>query len=207
MSRELLIATKNQGKLREIRDLFQDLDVKIVSLKEYPDLPDVVEDGETFRDNAIKKAQAIGRATGKLTIGEDSGLEVDALNGRPGVYSARFAYLDRHDKPQTNASDQENNARLLKELQELSADERRACYRCAAALADGEKLVDVTEGTCEGTIVEFLRGNNGFGYDPLFLVPAYQKTFGELDPAIKSKISHRAQAFLRMKEILRKYLL
>jgi len=204
MSRKLLIATKNQGKMREIRDLFADLDLEILCLRDFPDLADVVEDGLTFRDNAAKKAQTIGLVTGLLVIGEDSGLEVDALEGRPGVYSARFAYLDQDTPPSSNAPDEANNARLLKELNDLPLEKRAARYRCAVALADGAKLVDVVEGSCEGIIAASPQGTNGFGYDPLFIIPAYQKTFGELAPSIKAKISHRAQAFRGMREVLRR---
>jgi len=199
--RELLIATTNQGKLREIKELLKDFPLKITSLKNYPDLPDVVEDGETFEANAIKKAVTIGRETGKLVMGEDSGLEVKALNNEPGIYSARFA--GSKDK---NAADQRNNDKLLEVLKDVPDDQRQARYRCLAALADGEKVIGVVEGLCEGAIARGESGENGFGYDPLFYLPQYQKTFGELDPAIKSRISHRAHALEKIKELLSAHL-
>jgi XTP/dITP diphosphohydrolase len=195
---ELLVATKNKGKLKEIRELLADLPVKVTSLVDYDGLPTIVEDGPTFRQNAVKKALVISRHLGKLTLGEDSGLEVAALGNRPGVYSARYAG--------EGASDEANNRKLIRALRGLSAEKRSARYRCLAALSDGEKLVGVVSGTCRGQIATAAKGTNGFGYDPLFVVPRYQKTFGELDPAIKAKISHRARALKKLKKLLSEYL-
>lgn len=199
--RELLVATTNQGKLREIRELLKDFPLKITSLKDYPDLPDVVEDGKTFRANAVKKALTIGRQTGKLVMGEDSGLEVEALDNRPGIYSARFA--GSKDK---NAADKKNNAKLLRMLRDVPDAKRRARYRCLAALAEGEEVIGVAEGRCSGLIARREKGSNGFGYDPLFYLPRYRKTFGELDPDVKSRISHRARALAKIKDLLSRYL-
>ncbi len=195
--RELLVATKNQGKLREIRELLKDFDVRVTSLADYPNCPEIVEDGKTFKANAVKKATVIGKHTGKLTIGEDSGLQVKALGNKPGIYSARFS--------QPNATDEKNNDKLLASLKNVPLSKRQARYRCFVALSDGEKLVGVVDGSCGGLITKDRRGSNGFGYDPLFLIARHNKTFGELDPAIKAKISHRARALKKLKVLLAKY--
>ena len=195
--RELIIATTNAGKLREIEGLLKDLDFKITSLSDYPDAPKIEEDGKTFAQNALKKAATIALYTGKLTLGEDSGLEVAALDNAPGIYSARFSG--------TGATDKKNNAKLLRMLRGVPLKRRQARYRCFAALADGRGIIDVVSGTCAGLIALRGRGKNGFGYDPLFFLPRYNKTFGELDPAIKTRISHRARALVKIKKILEKY--
>lgn len=194
--RELLIATKNPGKLREIRDLLKHLPFKVTSLADYPDLPEIVEDGQTFRDNAIKKAVVIAQATGKLTLGEDSGLEVKALGNRPGVLSARFS--------DPGATDEKNNTKLLKLLCGVPHDRRQARYRCFAALADKDGVVAEVNASCGGFITESRRGTNGFGYDPLFLISRYQKTFGELPSEIKARLSHRARALKKIELVLEK---
>lgn len=196
--RELLVATKNQGKLREIRELLKEFSLKVTSLADYPDCPEIVEDGRTFKANAIKKASVVGKYAGKLTLGEDSGLQVVALNNAPGIYSARFSG--------ENATDEKNNDKLLASLKNVPLYKRQARYRCLMALCDGGKLVGVVDGSCGGLIANKRRGANGFGYDPLFLISRYQKTFGELDSAIKSKISHRARALRKLKVFLRQYL-
>lgn len=192
--RELIVATRNRGKMREIQELLKDLDLKVTCLLDHHDLPEIEEDGETFRQNAVKKALVIGRHTGKLVLGEDSGLEVAALENRPGIYSARFA------GPQ--ATDQTNNAKLLRLLSGIPLEKRAARYRCLAALAQGDNILAVFSGTCRGLIALKPRGQNGFGYDPLFFVPRYQKTFGELAPSIKARISHRARALSRLRDFL-----
>ena len=200
MTPELIVATRNKGKLREIRGLLNDLAVEVSSLADYQDLPEIVEDGKTFRQNAVKKAMTIAQATGRLTMGEDSGLEVLALDRRPGVYSARYSG--------PNADDAKNNAKLLRELKGIPLSHRQARYRSFIALADGSGLIAVVSGQCQGLIAERLRGHNGFGYDPLFLIPRFQKTFGELDPDVKAGISHRARALkklrARLQDILQK---
>ncbi len=198
MMQELLIATKNKGKVREIADLLLPTGIKVTCLLDHPGMPEIVEDGTTFRANAAKKAVVIARHTGVLVMGEDSGLEVDALGGRPGVYSAR--YSGEH------ATDESNNDLLLKELDGIPYAERTARYRSAIALADKDTLVDVVEGSCEGIIATERRGANGFGYDPLFLIPSYQKTFGELDLAVKQSMSHRANALRKFLKLLENYL-
>jgi len=196
--KELVIATKNKGKLREIKELLKDFDLKITSLADYPDAPVIEEDGRTFNQNALKKAATIAMYTKKLTMGEDSGLQVRALGNKPGLYSARFAG--------EGATDRKNNLKLLRSLKNVPLKKRQARYRCSAALVDGKKIIDVVSGSCDGIIINRSRGHNGFGYDPLFLIPQYDKTFGELDSAIKSKISHRARALKKVKTVLKKYL-
>lgn len=191
---ELIIATKNEGKVREIRELLKGLPLKITSLKDHSNFPAVEEDGKTFAQNALKKAVTVALYAKKLTLGEDSGLEVKALGNQPGVYSARFSG--------PAANDQKNNAKLLRLLKRVPLKKRQARYRCTAALVDGHKIIDVVNGTCAGFIALRSRGRNGFGYDPLFCVPQYNKTFGELDLAVKSKISHRAKAFKKIRKIL-----
>ena len=195
--KELLIATRNEGKVREIKDCLKDLNLKITSLNDYKSMPDIVEDGKTFAQNALKKAVTIAMYTKTLTLGEDSGLEVRALKNQPGVYSARFSGK--------NATDKKNNLKLLRSLQTVPLKKRQARYRCSAALVDGRKIVDVVHGRCEGLIALRSQGNNGFGYDPLFLIPRYGKTFGELPLDVKAKISHRAKALKKIKKILENY--
>ncbi|MGE5197015.1 MAG: non-canonical purine NTP pyrophosphatase, partial [Deltaproteobacteria bacterium] len=160
---ELLVATRNKKKLEEIKEILKDEDLKITSLAEYSAVPRIVENGETFRENAVKKAVKIARHFKKLTLGEDSGLCVDALGGRPGVYSSRFSGKDK--------SDLKNNLKLLKLLEGKAPSKRKAHYTCAVALADEDGLVGVAEGICYGVIGFEQRGTFGFGYDPLFVIP------------------------------------
>jgi len=184
--------------LKEIRQLLAGFDLRITSLADYPECPEIVEDGNTFSSNAIKKAVAIGRYTNKLVLGEDSGLEVKALGNKPGIYSARFSG--------ENATDKKNNAKLMRSLRGVPLNKRQARYRCFAALVDGDNLVSVVSGSCGGLIALRSKGTNGFGYDPLFFIARYQKTFGELDPCIKARMSHRARALKKMKTALQQYL-
>lgn len=197
--KELLVATKNKGKVREIADLLASADIRVVSLLDFGPMPEIVEDGLTFRANAARKAVVIARHTGRLVMGEDSGLEVDALGGRPGVHSARYSG--------DGADDAKNNDRLLQELSGVPFDRRAARYRSAIALADNQgRLVDVAEGACEGVIALERRGTNGFGYDPLFYIPQHRKTFGELPLSVKQTMSHRAAALRGFLGILEQYL-
>lgn len=197
--KELLIATKNLGKVREIEDLLFPFDIRVLSLHDIAPLDDIVEDGNTFRANAAKKAVEIARITQRLVMGEDSGLAVDALEGRPGIYSARYA------GPQ--ATDEQNNDHLLLELQDVPFEKRTARYHCAIALADKDALIDVVEGQCEGIITKERRGSNGFGYDPLFYISEHKQTFGELPLSVKQMMSHRAEALRKFLVILEKYFL
>lgn len=194
--KELVVATKNKKKLEEIKEILRDLNLKITSLADYPDAPRILENGRTFKENAVKKAIKIARFTQKLTLGEDSGLEVEALGGKPGIYSSRFAGKDKNDL--------KNNLKLLKLLRGLPLKKRKAHYICAVALADKNGLVGVTEGKCSGLVGFKLKGHFGFGYDPLFIIPKYKKTFAQLGPAIKHKMSHRFRALSKAKRIIQK---
>lgn len=183
----LVLASRNAGKLRELVDLLAPLGVEVKAVSDFPNVPEVVEDGETFAENAAKKAREVAAAVGAWALGEDSGLAVDALGGRPGVYSARFAG--------THGDDAANNRKLLAELDGVPAAKRTAAYRTHIAVASPDGEIALTaEGRCRGRIVTEPRGEGGFGYDPLFLVPEYHGTFGELAPAVKRAISHRARA-------------
>lgn len=201
---ELVVATKNKKKLGEIKEILKGLDLNITSLADYTRAPRIIESGRTFKDNAIKKAVRIAAFTKKLTLGEDSGLCVDALDGKPGVYSSRFS-----GKPACPAgrdkSDLKNNLKLLKLLKGLPLSKRKAYYSCAVALADEGGLLGVAEGRCCGLVGFELKGNFGFGYDPLFIIPKYKKTFAQLRPGIKHKMSHRYRALVRAKKIISDY--
>ncbi|MCM8789821.1 MAG: RdgB/HAM1 family non-canonical purine NTP pyrophosphatase [Candidatus Omnitrophica bacterium] len=195
---ELLIATRNKKKLREIKDILKDLNLKITSLELHLRTPKIIENGKSFCENAMKKAITIARVTGKLTLGEDSGLCVDSLGGKPGIYSSRFSGR--------NKSDLKNNYKLLKLLKDVPLKKRKAHYHCAVALADKNGLVGVAEGKCFGLIGFEMKGNSGFGYDPLFIIPKYNKTFAELGERIKHKMSHRFLALTKAKKIIARYL-
>jgi XTP/dITP diphosphohydrolase len=196
MATLLVLGSRNRKKCEEIKALLGDLGLDLRDLTDWPDAPEVVEDGATFVDNARKKAVELARYLGQWVLGEDSGLVVPALGGRPGVHSARYAGKQGDDAA--------NNARLLAELAPLPDDQRAAYYVCTAALADptGEVRA-VVEGRCHGLITRELRGNGGFGYDPLFLIPEYHRTFGELSPRVKHALSHRARALAQLRPLLR----
>lgn len=195
---ELLVATKNKKKLKEIKEILSPLNLRIISLADYHNTPRIIENGKTFRENAVKKAIKISRFSGELTLGEDSGLCVEALGGKPGVYSARFAGKDK--------SDIKNNLKIIKLLEGLPLSKRKAYYSCAVALADEKGLIGVVEGKCFGRIAFAPRGHFGFGYDPIFIIPKYKKTFAELGPAIKHRMSHRYHALEKAKKIIQKYI-
>lgn len=184
--RRIVIATTNAGKRREIRQVLGDLPVDWLTLDAFAAMPDVEEDGATFEANAAKKAVAYSHATGVWTLADDSGLEVDALNGRPGVHSARFAGPEQDDAA--------NNARLIEELRSVPPQRRTARFRCALAVADGASVLAVAGGAMEGLIIDQPRGGNGFGYDPHFFVPDLDRTTAELSPEHKNRISHRGTA-------------
>jgi len=194
---ELLVATTNQGKFAEVQAFLKNLPLTILSLKDLGRWPAVVEDGATFEDNALKKARALAVYSGMLTLADDSGLEVDALNRAPGIYSARYAGEE--------GNDEKNNEKLLRELQGFAEEKRRARFVCALALcapeSRGMKEWTVRE-SCEGRIAFELRGQNGFGYDPLFFYPPFGKTFGEIDRETKATVSHRGKALKKLAETL-----
>jgi XTP/dITP diphosphohydrolase len=182
----LVLATRNRGKVRELEALLADLPVRVRTLDDYPDVPVLPEVGRTFAENATGKAAAVARATGQVALADDSGLEVDALGGAPGVDSATF--LGPH------ATDDDRNRWVLARLRGLAEGLRTARYRAAIAVAAPDGTVRIFEGTCEGRIADAPRGHGGFGYDPIFVVPAYGRTMAELPPDLKNRISHRAKA-------------
>lgn len=197
-NKELLVATRNQKKFNEIKELLRDMPFKVTCLEDYPDMPHIEEDGKTFEQNAIKKAATISLYTQQLVMGEDSGLEIGVLDNQPGIFSARFSG--------PRATDRKNNAKVLKMLKKVPFYKRTARYRCCVALTDHTGIVNICSGSCSGIIALRPDGKNGFGYDPLFYVKRYQKTFGQLSPSIKAKISHRARALKKTKIFLQKYL-
>jgi XTP/dITP diphosphohydrolase len=191
-SLELVVATQNPGKIREIREILKELNYSVIPIFQfYPDF-NVEEDGQTYAENASKKALAAAKLTGRIAIGEDSGLEVKALGGAPGIFSARFGGK--------TLSQSEKNRLILEALKGVS--DRSARFVCVVAVATPEGQVKTAEGICEGSIGFKEQGEGGFGYDPIFIVEGYQKTMAELEPEIKNKISHRARAFRRIREIL-----
>lgn len=188
------MATRNPGKIREIQALLEGLGYEILSLDHYPSLPPVEEKGETFRENALEKARAAARLTGEMALADDSGLEVDILNGAPGVKSARFGGED--------ISDAQRCELLLKRLEGVPLEDRKARFRCVIALVTPHGEEYVVEGTCEGYIALELKGGHGFGYDPIFYLPSHGRTMAQIPPEEKNKISHRAQALAKMKTVL-----
>jgi len=182
----ILIATKNRGKLREVQDILAGLPVEWATLDRFPDLPEAVEDADTFVGNAERKAMHYARLTGLWTLADDSGLEVDALRGAPGVYSARYA-----GRQGDGAA---NNAKLIAQLAGVPPEGRTARFRCAVALAGSAGILATASGAFEGLIVDDPRGSNGFGYDPHFFVPELGMTAAQLPSEVKNRISHRAQA-------------
>ncbi|HWP48603.1 MAG TPA: XTP/dITP diphosphatase [Candidatus Limnocylindrales bacterium] len=189
---KLVVATQNPGKIREIREILKGLNYVVIPISElYPDF-EVEEDGQTYAENASKKAIAAARLTGLMALADDSGLEVKALGGAPGLFSARFG---GKSLPQS-----EKNRLILESLKGVS--DRSARFVCVVAVATPEGQVKTAEGICEGSIGFKEQGDGGFGYDPIFIVEGYQKTMAELEPEIKNKISHRARALKKIREIL-----
>ncbi|MBD0373335.1 MAG: RdgB/HAM1 family non-canonical purine NTP pyrophosphatase [Pyrinomonadaceae bacterium] len=187
LPKELVIATRNPGKLIEVREILLSLPVTLRSLLDFPESTEVEETGATFADNASIKARAYALQTGAWTLSDDSGLEVDALGGAPGVYSARYAG--------ESATDEERVELLLSKLARTGDSLRRARFICAVSLADpAGRILNVSEGTCEGRIAHSPRGRQGFGYDPVFIPEGFEQTFGELSSEVKQIISHRARA-------------
>ena len=195
---ELVVATRNKDKLREIRALLKGLAVKVFSLDSFKGVPEVIEDGKTFEENAVKKAVHVSKFLKKFAVADDSGLEVDFLNGDPGVYSARFSGK--------GATYKSNNRKLLRLLKDLPPAKRKACFKCVIAIADKDRIVGVAEGKCRGRIGFESKGNDGFGYDPLFIPDGFRKTFAQMSSIQKNKISHRSKALAKAKNIISKYL-
>jgi XTP/dITP diphosphohydrolase len=190
----VVLATRNRHKVEELRRILTPYDVQLCSLDDFPDVPDVAETGATFADNALLKAHAVARATGLVAVADDSGLAVDALNGMPGVFSARWA--GRH-------GDDDGNLRLvLAQVADVPDERRGAAFVCAAAAATPDGHDVVVEGRLEGSLTREPRGRNGFGYDPIFLPRGGDRTTAELDPADKDAISHRGVAFRELAPLL-----
>jgi XTP/dITP diphosphohydrolase len=192
MTRTLILGTRNKKKIQEIQPLLADLSIALVDVGQLNDVPEIAEEGRTFLANASAKAQGVAKATKQWTLAEDSGLVVPVLNGEPGVDSALYAG--------THGDDAANNAKLLSRIARVPQDQRGAYYVCVAVLSDPDgNLVAVTEGRCHGRIVTEPRGAEGFGYDPLFLILEYHKTFGEVHPVVKAALSHRAKAITNLR--------
>jgi len=202
----IVLATRNPGKLREIRQVLSPLSVEAMSLEDFGEIPEPAETGKTFAANARAKALYYARATGRWALADDSGLEVDALNGAPGVRSARYAADACPPGADRAAIDQANNRRLLAELQNVPDEKRTARFVCHLALADDQRILLEARGIIEGRIGHAPQGHNGFGYDPLFFVPALGCTTAQLLPEEKNRISHRGQAVRQFAEMLRQLL-
>jgi len=192
--RVLVVATRNSGKLAEIRDIFKLNGWRISGLDEFPAVGKIPEEGKTFEENAISKARAVASITRLTAIGDDSGIEVDALGGEPGVYSARFAG--------EGASDADNNKKLLEVMKGVPVSNRGAKFVCVIAAVTSDGTEKVVRGECKGVILEEPRGARGFGYDPLFFYPPMAKTYSEMTPEEKNSISHRFRALIKLKGIL-----
>jgi len=191
----IIVATRNNHKVAEIKSILSDPEIELFSLRDIQSHIDLQETGMTFQQNAEEKARLVASHIDEIVLADDSGLEVDALNGLPGVFSARYSGPD--------ATDSLNNQRLLDALKGIPWQRRRARYRCIIALIDLEKRLYFSEGTCKGIIAFEPAGENGFGYDPLFYVPEYKMTMAQLAPGIKNRISHRARALENIKRILK----
>jgi XTP/dITP diphosphohydrolase len=192
---EMILGTRNHGKIAEFRSLFKGMQIKLLSFYDFPDVPPVLEDGKTFQDNAVKKAKVIAKATGRTAVSDDSGLEVDFLNAVPGVYSARFAG--------ERATDRDNARKILKMLDGVAWEERSARFVCVICAATPKGKIVSAEGTCKGTISFEMRGSHGFGYDPIFIPDGYQMTMAEMEPELKNRISHRADAMKKFRKVLK----
>ncbi|RBP04325.1 XTP/dITP diphosphatase [Rossellomorea aquimaris] len=194
MTKRVIIATKNRGKAKEFQHMFAPYGYEVQTLLDLPHIEDVEETGETFEENAILKAETVAQELGVLVIADDSGLAIDALEGRPGVYSARYAGEEK--------SDEANMDKVLSELESVEETHRTARFHCVLAIADPNGETRTVTGTCEGMILQEKRGTNGFGYDPIFYVPTLQKSMAELSQDEKSQISHRGNALKKLKNII-----
>lgn len=191
---EVIIATKNAGKAKEFGRMFQTLGYSVKTLIDFPEINDIEETGNTFEENAILKAEAVSKVLSKMVIADDSGLSIDALGGRPGIFSARYAGEAKNDEA--------NILKVLEELKDVPDDERQARFYCALAIASPDFETFTVSGACEGVILHEKRGTNGFGYDPIFYVVDKGKAMAELTPDEKAKISHRAQALQKLESQL-----
>ena len=199
---EIVLATRNKKKQKEIINIFRSIGpggitskrIKLLSLNDFSSIPPVQEDASTFKGNAIKKARTVANFTGKLALADDSGLEVKVLDGKPGIFSARYAGKWGNYRA--------NNLKLLRELNGVPFSRRQATFRCFVALASPKKIIKVVEGKCSGYILSEMRGERGFGYDPLFYYPPHKKTFAELFPEEKNKVSHRYRALRKIARVI-----
>lgn len=196
--KEVFIATNNSGKKRDFESLFKPLNIKVLSLNDIATPIEIEETGTTFEENAILKAETVAKILGKFVIADDSGLEIDALNGDPGVYSARYAG--------PNCDDEANIDKVLAALSGTPMNERTARFRCVLALAGPGYETITFSGSCEGIVLEERKGRNGFGYDPIFYIPEKQQSMGELQPEEKSAISHRGAALVNLQEEMPSFL-
>jgi len=192
---KIVFASRNEGKIKEISYMLEGMDIELVSLNNYANVPEIAEDGKSFLENALKKARIVSGCTGETVLADDSGLQVDILGGEPGIYSSRYAG--------ENATDEENIAKLLSRLKDIPQEKRAASFCCVLVLYRKDNSYDYFEGKWRGQIIDMPRGGNGFGYDPIFMVPDLKMTAAELPAEIKNKISHRGQAFAQLKESLR----
>jgi XTP/dITP diphosphohydrolase len=191
---KIVFATRNEGKVREISEMLAGTGVELISLNSFDGLPGIIEDGRSYLENAFNKAKIICEFTGETVLADDSGLQVDALGGEPGIYSARYAGPE--------ATDAQNNIKLLDKLKNVPQEKRTAAFHCALVLYEPDGGYDCFEAKWPGQVIDGARGNNGFGYDPIFLVSELNLTAAELPAAIKNKISHRGQAFVKLKKRL-----
>ncbi|MFP4371732.1 MAG: XTP/dITP diphosphatase [Halanaerobium sp.] len=194
--KKIIIGSGNQHKIEEIKAFFADLDLKFEGLDSELELPEVIEDGESYKENALKKARQRAEELNEVVLADDSGLSVDYLNGAPGIYSARFGGEDLNDR--------EKYLKILKLLEGQPEAERKAAFVSVIALVDPFKNIEITvEGRCEGIIAQEPAGENGFGYDPIFYLPEYDKTMAQISQSEKNKISHRGRALQKMKRAIK----
>jgi len=194
---EMILGTRNHGKIAEFRSLFKGMHIRLLSYYDFPDLPPIVEDGKTFQENAEKKAKSIAKATGRIAVSDDSGLEVDSLDSIPGVFSARFAG--------ERATDRDNARKVLKMLDGVPWEKRTARFVCVICAAAPRGKTIHAQGVCRGKISFELRGSHGFGYDPIFVPDGYSMTMAELEPEVKNRISHRADAMAKFRKALKDF--
>jgi XTP/dITP diphosphohydrolase len=188
---KIVFASRNEGKVKEIKAMLEGMGIDLVSLNNYPNVPEIIEDGKSFLENALKKARIVSEYTGEMVLADDSGLQVEALNGEPGIHSSRYAGQ--------MATDEENNAKLIAKLKNIPQDKKTASFHCVLILYKINGSYDSFEGKWQGQIINESRGSNGFGYDPIFWVPELKMTAAELPADIKNKVSHRGQAFAQFK--------
>jgi XTP/dITP diphosphohydrolase len=196
MIKEIILASENKDKEEEIKSVLKDLNIEIIPMISFPKYPVIIEDGKTLEENASKKAREAAKFFNKWAIADDSGLEVDYLNGAPSVYSARYAG--------EKCSYEDNNKKLLKALEGVPKEKRTAKFRTVIAISSPSGEIRLTYGEIFGIVTLQFKGTNGFGYDPIFYIPEYGKTFSELNPEVKNSISHRAKALRKAKEIIKK---